>query len=48
MKYLIIYHCSIISEKHESNEDEENTNDHEVMPLLSNKKNVHVTHGESK
>ena len=43
-----LYLSSIISEKHESNEDKENTYDHEATPLLSNQKNVNVTQVDSK
>ena len=45
---LSLYLSSIISEKHENNENEETRNDHEAMTLLSNQKNAHVTHGEGK
>lgn len=43
-----LYLSSLISEKHESDEDKETIYDHEDTPLLSNQKNVNVTQGDSK
>ena len=41
------YHFSIMSEQHKkSKQDEENTNDQEGTPLLSDQYKVHVSHKE--
>ena len=51
VKYVVFqidYFFNISGKNEGGKRDEENTNDHEATPLLSNQNTVLITHGEGK